>query len=552
MQKKSNMKIIMAVAVMFMILAITIGTVLLIRNKGKESKTEFALDVIEGPKVASIQASKITRYIEGNPKKVKEEKILGWNFIDFNIQEISSKINGNKKFVGAPAITVRKTQDRDENEIVKFGDEINYTITAKNDGTATGKTTIKDKIPSNSELNGSILLTIGNTEQTISKDELENGYLLTLNASEEAVISFRVKATGYSGNKISNMAKYQNENEEERKTEEVTTKIESEAKVVSTITTTTEVTTPQRVILVLDVSGSMNRKIGDKSKDTKLQAMKKSVNSFLTKFLENGKNEMMIITYSEYANKQLSDFTKSKDTAYNSIEHLGAAGGTNIDDGLTQANSLIADDAKNTSVILMTDGLPCYYMVGNQRYTDGDGSKYSETPAKHAIDAANLIKNKGSKVYSVGFGLNSIEGDSRNKAKELMKNIASTSKEYYDSYDEEKLDNAFSDIVNSITTTTDSKPISYETIDGIITIQNDENNKIFKEGQKIEVYFNEYEKSTSKPDKTYNWDEFLKIKNADGENISNYTNDCLNFNLGKYMENEKIQADKSITFRFVD
>ncbi len=551
MLRKASTKIVTALILILMILAVT-GTVLFLKNQGKEKNTEFA--VIEGPKVASIQASTITRIIEGKPIKVKEEKILGWSFMDFNIQEISSKIKGDRKFIGAPNIRVYKTQDRDENEIVKLGDEINYTITAKNDGTAIGKTTIKDSVPVNSELNGNILLKVGNSEKTISKDELENGYLLTLNANEEARITFGVKVKGYSGNKITNVAKYQNEGENEKQTEEVTTKIESEAKVISTITTTEEVETPQKVILVLDISGSMNRKIGENSKDTKLEAMKSSVNQFLTKFLANGKNEVMIITYSEYAQKTLDKFTSSKDTAYGSISSLGANGGTNIDAGLTLANNSIGDDAKNTSVILMTDGLPCYYMVGDQRYQEGMGDTYTETPAKHAIDASTLIKNKGSKVYSIGFGLNSIEVNSKDKAKELMKKIASTEKEYYDSYDEEKLDKAFSDIVKSITTTTDSKPISYETTDGIITIKNSEEKKIFKAGQKVEIYLSGYVKDSSKADNTYSWEEFLALKNQDKNNIVQYNESegTLKFNLGKYMEEEKISENKIITIRFVE
>ena len=550
MSRKLNTKIVVAITFILMIVTIA-GTVHFLKNKREENQ-EFSLETIEGPKVASIQGTTITRIIEGKPIKVKEEKILGWNFIDFNIQEISTKITGDSKFIGAPNISVSKIQDRDESEIVKIGDKINYTIIAKNEGTSVGKTTIKDPIPENSELNGNIILKIGNTEKNISKAKLKNGYLVTLNAKEEATISFEVKVTGYSGNKVSNVAKYRNEGEGEKSTEQVTTKIESEAKAISTITTTTEVTTPQKAILVLDISGSMKNKIGNYSEGSKLQAMKNAVNKFLTKFLTNQKNQVMIITYSEYAQKELDKFTNSKDLAYNSIASLEASGGTNIDDGLTLANENIGDDAKNTSVILMTDGLPCYYMVGKQRFSEGDGKYYTETPAKHAIDAATLIKNKGSKVYSIGFGLNNIQEDSREKAKELMKKIASTSNEYYDSYNEAKLEKAFSDIVNSITTTTDSTPISYETVDGIIQIKNTENKKIFKEGQKIEIYLNGYESGVSKPNKTYSWSEFLKIKNSKGEEITSFSDGCLNFNLGKYMEAEKISADKVITFRFVD
>ena len=548
MQRKLNTKVVMLIMLIITILTIT-KTVLFLKNKGEERLESLALEVTEGPKVASIQGSTITRIIEGEPKKVKEKRDLGWDYMDFNIKEISAKITGDKKFIGAPDIRVSKSQDKDENEIVKYNDIINYTITATNNGTVTGKTTIKDSMPVNSELNGNILLTIGNKEKTISKDELENGYVLTLNAKEKATIRFGVKATGYSGNKISNEAKYQNDGEDEKSTEQVTTKIESEANVISTITTTEEVATPQKVILVLDISGSMNRKIADNSQDSKLQAMKKSVNNFLTQFLKKGKNEVMVITYSEYAKTELKTFTNNKDTAYNSIENLVASGGTNIDDGLTLANKYVGNDAKNTSVILMTDGLPCYYMIGDERGSQGDGSAYAEIPAKHAIDAASIIKNKGSKVYSIGFGLNSIKGNSREKAKDLMKKIASTSNEYYDSYDEEKLDKAFSDIVNSITTTTDSKPIHYETTNGIITVKNSESTKIFNAGQNVEIYINGYVKDVSKADDIYSWEELVNIKDIVQYDESKGE---LQFNLGKYMEKNNISKDKVITFRFVD
>ena len=110
MPRKLDKKIVMTVTFILIITAIT-NTVLFLRNKGKENK-EFALEAIEGPKIASVQGTTITRFIDGNPKKVKEEKILGWSFMNFNVQEISAKITGNSKFVGAPEINVSKTQDR--------------------------------------------------------------------------------------------------------------------------------------------------------------------------------------------------------------------------------------------------------------------------------------------------------------------------------------------------------------------------------------------------------------------------------------------------------
>lgn len=550
MLKRLNKKRMIILAVVIFILS-TILTVVLLNSKENTKIAKINTKQIESSKAVSVESSNITRVTGEKTIKTKEERILNWNPIDFNIGEVSSKISGEAISIGKADITVNKFQDRDQNEIVKYDDEITYRIVAKNDGNKKGITIIKDDIPLNTELDGKIMVEGESLEKTISEEELKNGYELTINPNEEITIRFTVKVKGGAGYIISNKAKYQNENEDEKETEEVKTKIESSLNVISTLTTKTEVTTPQKAILVLDVSGSMNKKANENSNTTKLESMKSAVNNFLSKFLANNKNEVMIITYSEYANKAMEKFTTNKDIAYNSIAEMEASGGTNIDDGLTLANSCIGLNDKNTSVILMTDGLPCYYMVNDTRYSEGDGSYYTETPAKHAIDAAKLIKNKNSKVYSIGFGLDSIYGDSKNKAKDLMKKIASTEKEYYDSYNEEKLNQAFSDIVNSITTTKDSKPIGYETTDGIITIKNSEKQTIFNKGQKIEIYLNEYKYGESTPDKTYSWDEFLKLS---GENVVTYNENDNNmkFDLTKYMEKEKISLNKVITIRFID
>ena len=98
MQRKLNTKVVMLIMLIITILTIT-KTVLFLKNKGEERRESLALEVTEGPKVASIQGSTITRIIEGEPKKVKEQRDLGWNYMDFNIKEISAKITGDKKFI---------------------------------------------------------------------------------------------------------------------------------------------------------------------------------------------------------------------------------------------------------------------------------------------------------------------------------------------------------------------------------------------------------------------------------------------------------------------
>ena len=479
-------------------------------------------------------------------------------------------------YTGIPNIVVNKAQSGSQDEKVKSDAKITYTITAENKGTATGSVTIEDKIPNNSELYGDINLTKNGTTSKIEKSKLEAGYLLTLASKEKATITFTVTVNGYAGKEVTNTAKYQKENETKKEeTETVNKKIEDTANIISTTTTTTSVTTPQKAILVLDVSGSMNESIAYWSWTSKLSAMKTAVGNFLTKFLPEGtENAVMIIPYSEKAANNICSFTSNYSTAVNFVNGLSASGGTNIDDGLTKAYENITD-AKNTSVILMTDGLPCYYMEPNEkgeitRYSQGNGSSYAAKPAKHAKEAAQLIKNKGSKVYSIGFGLNSISGgdfilDENNKlqwgnprkeAKNLMKNIATSEKEYFDSYDENELNKAFENIAESITKTDESAPISYETQIGKITIPN-ENEKIFKTGQNVEIYKGEYQKGISQPYHTYSWKDFINLKkNIAGSEVQlveyNATSGKLKFDLGKYMESEGMSANENVTIRFID
>ena len=474
-----------------------------------------------------------------------------------------------------PNITVVKTSNKTNAE-VEYGTEIAYTLIATNSGNKAGNVTIKDTIPTGTELKegSKIVVKVNGTTTNITKAQLEAGYEIKGVAANNgnATITFTVVVKAYAGEKIENTAYYKTDKDTDfTPTDEIKTNVEDKATVIPTIAETTEVTTKQRAILVLDVSGSMNDSIKVSGKgwnakyETKLKLMKNAVNTFLTEFLKNGKNEVMIITYSDDA-KVTCGFTTNKTIAYNSIG--SANGGTNIDAGLTLANSKITSDANNTSVILMTDGLPCYYVdnTTGERREEGFGTYYTKAPAEAAIESAGWIKAKGSKVYSIGFGLDSITEsewvqdryynwinigvNSREKAKELMQKIASPTttnsdgtqnKYYYDTYDGDALNKAFKDIVSSITTITNSDPISLKTTQGIVTIT-----KGFKEGQKVEVYTGTYNKDTSKPVATYTWAEFVTLQ------YTTYSNNTITFNLGKYMKDSNIAANTEVSLRFVN
>ena len=459
-----------------------------------------------------------------------------------NIGKVDGKDVPDPSPIDTVNISVTKSQDLPENTVVKYGDNIKYTITAKNEGTASGKVTIKDTIPENTELVGDIKLIINGNETTITEENLKNGYLLTLGGNQEAKIEFNVRVIGYAGKGVVNTAKYQRENEEEKSTGTVSKSIEDTTNVVTTVTT--EKSTPQKVILVLDLSGSMDdeiwtgkyNKFGWKEYKSKLSLMKDAVEMFLSDFFTaNPKNEVMLITYAKKA-KLAQDFTSNKNSIINAIG--SANGGTNIDAGLTLANEKITD-IKHTSVILMTDGIPGYYVdEKGEIKMPGSGWVYNDEAGEETIKAGKSIKDRGVNLYAIGFGLEDT------KAREMLKKTASENK-CYETFNGDALKEAFKNISESITS--DNDPIPMDTQNGKIVMNNG-----FKVGQDVEIYVGEYKKDSSVPYKKYTWEQFINLKDGTTE-ISKYdeTSNTLTFDLGKYMESEKIAANQEVVIRFV-
>ena len=493
---------------------------------------------------------------------VTENDMLSENTTIVNVAKVSSTETGEKeddatveKGEWAPNITVNKTSNK--NQKVSYADTITYTLTAKNDGNRIGTTTIKDTIPTGTELSGSINVKVGNASATtITAEQLANGYEITLDENEIATITFTVVVKTYSGETITNTATYKNPDEDEKNTETTTVKVEDAATVIPTVSSTTEQTVPQKAILLLDFSYSMDEKINGVKKITSL---KSAVETFLDKFLANGQNQVMIIKYARDVHVEC-DYTNSKTVAYNSIRYESTEASTNIDGALTLANSKIPANAQNTSVIIMTDGVPNIY-VDNRTgayHTAGDGYTYNATSADQARESANWIKNKGATMYSIGFGLDQIgrptianpEGDpySREQAKKLIKDMGTKYKadgtleydNHYDTFDGPALEQAFKDIVESITTVTNLDPIRYETVDGKITISDG-----FRENEKVEIYSGTYTESST-PITTYNWNEFI------GLSYTTYSGGKITFDLGNYMKDNSILPNVHLTLRFVD
>ena len=480
-------------------------------------------------------------------------------------------------------INVTKSQDKTQNEKVKQGDKITYTITAQNSGNDDGKVIIKDIKPANCknvsawiDANENKVKDAGEASVDLTRLNSEQGYELTLGeagtATEKVVIAYTVEVDGYAGNEISNTAYYKFDTTDEYipANNTCTVKLEDDMQVVPTDTTTTQVNAKQNVILVLDYSGSME--------GTRITSLRNTAKTFIHNFLSlNSENQVMIIKYA----KNIVDtkniyFTSNEETA-KSLLNTTPDGGTNIDAGLTKANSYItSENASYTSVILMTDGLPSRYIdsYGNCSNMMGDGTEYTartKIAADEAIASAASIKAKGAKLYSIGFGLNEIQGYSsydwklnKTHALEIIQSIATPSvtkedgtikKYWFDAANGTELNSAFETIQTSISEENDGNKIDLESNIGKIEITEG-----YTEGQNVQIYVN-YVAEISTPVQTLSWNDFISaekfgymnnnVKTPYATYISG-TDGKIVFDLGKYMENKNINKDSTVTIRFVD
>ena len=508
-------------------------------------------------------AKEVSIDVENEKTTIYEEGQLNGKYIvSYDNSEEGKTVITNT--YSQPNITVEKTQSSENT--VEYGDEITYTITATNNGTAEGKVTIKDDVPTNTTLKPGTAVNVvvktidGKSTEvpttTITINQLKAGYPITVEDGRKIEVSFTVVVNdGYAGDVVENTANYQNAGEEEKQTDTVTSKIEDTVNVVTT--TTTEQSQGQNVILVLDLSGSMTEHIqtgtteerpgrpgkpGKPEKPesaSKLSLMKSAVNTFLGDFLDNPNNQVMVITYSNSA-QIACGYTNDATKAYNSIGNW-ANGGTNIDAGLTLANSQIANvDTKNTSVILMTDGIPGAYVDadGKNQTVYANGNWYDETAGEETVDAGEALDSRGVKVYTIGFGVEDED------ALDMLKRTASGSEYYYATFDGDALEEAFKSISTSITVNND--PVSMETQDGKITLTSG-----FEVGQNVEFYYTENYNSDnvegSTPYETISWNEFIDKSYVE----YNETEGTLSLDLGAYMESKSMEPNEEITIRFV-
>ena len=174
------------------------------------------------------------------------------------------------------------------------------------------------------------------------------------------------------------------------------------------------------VVLVLDSSGSME--------GTPLEETKKAATKFVDTVLGHSAN-IGIVKYDGNA-EIVSPFSTDGTALKSAIDNISTSGSTNIEDGLSTAESMLSSSSANKKIIvLMSDGEPNTGKEGDE-----------------LIAYANELKEKDTYIYTLGF-FESI--DDKSKPQYLMEKIASEGC-HYEVSDADSLVYFFGDIADQI------------------------------------------------------------------------------------------------------
>lgn len=223
-------------------------------------------------------------------------------------------------------------------------------------------------------------------------------------------------------------------------------KLTMDAYATGTVSTTDP--TPSDIVLVLDVSGSMKKKLSDSDRQTKLEALQSAVNTFIDQTAAQNekitditkKNRISIVKFAGDQSNNIGNDTydtgwlvtnknnysqivkgltpvdqKGQNDLKAEVNKLTAAGATSADYGMALAKTALQGSAadRHKVVVFFTDGEP--------NHDNG----FDDKVAADAINSAKALKTDGAKIYTIGVMKDADPDDTNSDINKYMNAVSS-------------------------------------------------------------------------------------------------------------------------------
>lgn len=440
-------------------------------------------------KVITAEYTVIEADISENSKEIRNvatvnAKTTGGDPVDPETSEVDVVTEKGEPIIDVvKTSTLKEINGKTNDNKAEYGDIITYTITATNTGIISGDVTITDKVPTGTELYRRDTTNLNDEE--LNALETEAGLTKVLNVAPnggKSTITFSVRVTAKPGEDILNIATVNNDGEI---TEESDNGNDVEKTVSVTAKSQTSTIKNSNVVIVLDVSGSMDDPIKGDRRTSKISKAKDVVQSFINSidFAQDGSGsavsvitfsgdswgdtsgtrytDVLPVEYSDWWNPWADPETIANTPeeagylANTSVENISTGGGTCISGALQRAKQQVdllnaANPDNKTIVIFVGDGEP-----------DGDGER------NKIGTYANNLKAVSDAVYSIGFETDVYE----------LELIASEPGNYKTTSDNLDLSEIFSEVIEDLG---DEEPVDTVTENGIIELTNIDTTKKVK------------------------------------------------------------------------